>query len=94
MLLIVNDSFEASSQNATLAEKASRTETWARLLFNIIPESELQAAFDYAFQTHSSPFPINAYDLKIAHETLERTRYQSFDEVEFKQRLGEQNGGE
>ena len=71
VLLIVNDSLEASSQTATLPEKMSRAEVWARLLFGIIPANELQIAFDRAFAKHTTPFPVNAYDVKLAWESFD-----------------------
>lgn len=67
MYLIVDDSFDASSQNATIPEKMKRTKTWARLLFGIVPEEFLQESFDIAFDLHRSEFPVNAYEIKNAY---------------------------
>lgn len=94
MLLIVSDSFEASSQNPTMAEKASRTETWTRLLFGLIPEHELQTAFDQAFRAHASTFPVNAYEIKQSYEQIKQDRIRSFDEIEFKRMLESQKQGD
>lgn len=77
MLLIVDDSFELSSQNATFAEKAARADTWARVLFGIVPEDRLQNAFDRAFRDHDSSFPVNAYDIKTAWEKIRTEEYEA-----------------
>lgn len=66
------DSFAASSQSPTLAEKASRADVWTRLLFGVVPEERLQDAFDRAFRQAKSNFPVNAYDLKLAWEQIEK----------------------
>lgn len=71
MLLIVDDSFELSSQKPTTAEKLARTETWSRVLFGIVPETRLRDAFDRAFRDHNSPFPVNAYEIKTAWEVIQ-----------------------
>lgn len=47
-----------------MEEKLERSEVWSRLLFRLVPESQLQLCFDRAFQDHKSAFPITAYDLK------------------------------
>lgn len=70
MYLVVVDSFNCSSQRATDAEKLSTTKTWSRILIDVIPALRLQDAFDHAFVRHSSPFPVNAYDLKMAWEEI------------------------
>ncbi len=70
LYLIVTDSYNLSSQMPTAEEKATRSESWARSLMGIVPESELQRAFDRAFADHSSNFPISAYDIKDAHERI------------------------
>ena len=70
MTLVVHDSFAASAQNPTLAETLKRTDVWSRLLFPIIPEDKLQQCFDIAFNTHDSTFPVSAYDLKAAWDTI------------------------
>jgi len=66
MCLIVADSFNPSAQNPTDAEKVHRAETWARVLYGIIPERHLAECFDRAFQNHKGNFPVSAYDLKTA----------------------------
>lgn len=70
VLLIVEDSFQLSSQNSTLAERLARTDVWARVLIDIVPEARLQDSFDRAFREHNSSFSINAYDIKIAWEKI------------------------
>lgn len=70
--LIVDDSFELSSQNPTDAERLARSETWARVLMPIVPEERLQDTFDRAFADHDSNFPVNAYELKTAWEKIKR----------------------
>lgn len=55
-----------------MAEKAECAEIWSRLLFPVIPEDRLQECFDIAFRNHTSPYPVNAYDLKAAWNTLPR----------------------
>lgn len=72
VLLVVIDSFEASSQNATIEEQMQRANVWTDLLVDIVPENRLQDAFTRAFRTHTSPFPINAYDLKAAWEEIDK----------------------
>lgn len=80
VLLVVIDSFEASSQNATLEEQMQRANVWTDLLIDIVPENRLQDVFRKAFRDHKSSFPINAYELKDAwdqinqQEILERNR--------------------
>lgn len=71
MFPIVEDSFQLSSQNATLEEIAARTKTWARALFGVIPEFRLQDAFDAAFQVHDSTFPVSAYEIKLEWQKIE-----------------------
>lgn len=70
MLVIVSDSFEASSQKATMEEKINRARVWARLLEKIVPADRLQDCFDQALSDHDSQFAINAYDLKLAWERI------------------------
>lgn len=64
MLLVVNESFEASSQNATIEEQMLKAASWSDLLFDIIPESRLMEVFRRAFREKDSTFTVNAYDLK------------------------------
>jgi hypothetical protein len=71
MLLLVADSFECSSQNPTTAEKVSRAETWARVLWGVIPEDRLQECFNRAFRAKSDGFPVTAYDLNDAWKQIE-----------------------
>jgi len=71
MLLIVSDSFEFSSQNATMPEKMKRANVWARILEGIVPENRLQDCFDFAVRNHKSNFSINGYDIKLAWEQIE-----------------------
>jgi hypothetical protein len=55
-----------------MAEKVSRAETWARVLYNIIPENRLQEAFDRAFKNRQSKgFPVSAYDLNDAWNEIQ-----------------------
>ena len=70
MRLIVNDSFEASSQNAPMEAKEQRAKVWTELLFEIIPTLRLRDAFERAFSEHESTFPVNAYDIKAAWERI------------------------
>jgi len=70
MYLIASDSYHASAQNPTDVELASRSETWTRLLFNIIPEKMLKACFDEAFKNHEGVFPVSAYELKDAWQAV------------------------
>ena len=77
MYLVVDDSFELSSQNATDAEKTVRAEAWARVLFGVIPENRLPDAFDRAFQLHDSSFPVNAYEIKLAWEKIKSEEYEA-----------------
>ena len=70
MQIIVNDSYLASARTGTMAEKTECAEIWSRLLFPVIPEDRLQECFDIAFRNHTSPFPVNAIDLKRAWESL------------------------
>lgn len=86
MYLVVVDSFNCSSQRATDAEKVSTTKTWSRILFDVIPELRLQDAFDYAFARHSSPFPINAYDLKLAWAEMDAAEKTEAARIEAKER--------
>lgn len=69
-MLIVHDAFELSSQNATLEEEMTRAKVWSDTLFGVVPANKLRAAFDHAFRTHDSTFPINAYEIKAAWENL------------------------
>lgn len=72
MLLIVADSYECSAQNPTKAEKVSRAETWARVLFDVIPENRLRDCFDRAFRNRKSDgFPVSAYDLNDAWNEIQ-----------------------
>jgi hypothetical protein len=59
-------------------------EVWTRLLFGIIPEHELQLAFKIAFANHSSPYPINAYDLKNAWDVFDGPRREHIAEEQRK----------
>jgi hypothetical protein len=72
VLVIVADSYQCSAQNPTMAEKMSRAETWARVLWGIIPENRLQDCFDRAFKTRQSDgFPVSAYDLNDAWNVIQ-----------------------
>lgn len=71
MLLIVDDSFEMSSQKPTSAEKLTRVDVWSRALFGVVPEMRLQDAFNRAFADHDSPFAVNAYEIKSAWKTIQ-----------------------
>jgi hypothetical protein len=66
VLLVVHDSFEASSHNSTLAEEIARADVWTRLLFGLVPVDRLQQCFDRAFRDKSDTFPVNAYEVKNA----------------------------
>lgn len=50
-----------------------RANVWTDLLRDVVPEDRLQDAFRVAFQTHDSTFPINAYEVKLAWEALDRS---------------------
>src|SRR5687768_6588390 len=63
VVLIVNDSYELSSSDPTLAQKMRRAEVWAQHCFQIIPEDYLQPSFERAFKNHETDFNINAYSL-------------------------------
>lgn len=52
------------------AEIESRTDTWARMLIDIIPEERLPDAFKVAFRLNPSSHAVNAYDLKRAWEII------------------------
>lgn len=84
VLLIVHDSFEASSQNATFEEEMTRAKVWSDLLFEIVPENRLNDAFRRAFRDHDSSFPVNAYEIKAAWEAIEREEATSAAEAEKK----------
>lgn len=79
--LIVDDSFELSSQNATAIAKATRTDVWTRVLFGVIPERRLQESFDRAFRDHTTSFAINAYDIKAAWERIAVEEARLLDEA-------------
>ena len=64
MYLIVRDSFKLSNQLPTDEEIADRATSWARHLFDVIPERLLEKCFDKAFEYHKGEFPINAHELK------------------------------
>lgn len=70
LYLIVDASFNLSNQMPTDTEKAARVDAWARALMGIVPERDLQRSFDHAFRTHTSNFPVSAYDLKDAYFAL------------------------
>lgn len=70
MMLMVHDSFTASAQTPTLAEKMERAEVWGCLLFGLVPEHRLQECFDTAFREHQTAFPLTAYDLKAAWDNI------------------------
>ena len=80
MRLIVNDSFEASSQNAPMEAKEQRAKVWTELLFEIIPTLRLRDAFERAFSEHESTFPVNAYDIKAAWERIKADERAARDE--------------
>lgn len=83
MLLIVMDSFDASSQNATVEEQMQRANVWTDLLSDTIPENRLQDAFRAAFRKHDSTFPVNAYELQAAWKEIDveekKQRYQALE---------------
>lgn len=70
MMLIVHDSFDASSQTATMEAKENRRDAWVYLLFPIIPTERLRECFERAFRDHNTTFAVNAYDLKAAWEKI------------------------
>lgn len=89
MLLIVHSSFEASSQNPTIEEEMLRAATWTDLLVDIIPPERLQDSFKKAFAEHDTAFPINAYEIKLAWESIEKIEAEQ--ERQYQQQLRKEN---
>jgi hypothetical protein len=90
MLPVVSDSFEFAAQNPTTLEKGKRAAVWAEILFGIVPEERLPDAFKLAVRLHSSTFPINGYEIKLAWEQIEREEQNAAIERE-KQRIKNQS---
>ncbi len=57
----------------------------------IVPEGELQRAFDHAFTIHKSDFPISGYDIKAAYEDLQNlaARDRDREQRDFMKRLAD-----
>ena len=81
ILLIVNDSFELSSQDVSMEKKVARAALWSRVLFDCVPSRDLQASFDRAFALHTTPFPVNAYEIKAAYELIRAEHEQAAKEA-------------
>jgi hypothetical protein len=68
--IIVGDSCDLGGQSKTLLEKKRQAETWARVLYGVIPESYLQKAFDRAFRNNDGQYIVTAYNLKTAYQEI------------------------
>lgn len=83
MYEIVADCYALSSQVLSQAEKMAKTKDWARLLFDLIPESELKECFDYARYHHDSPFAVSGYEIQNAYIKLHQKEWQEKQDKEF-----------
>lgn len=63
-----------SLANAPALDKGDlliRARDWAEQMFRIVPENKLAQAAKYAFENHTSSFPVNYHDIIQAHKYLQ-----------------------
>lgn len=59
----------------------ARAMAWAELLYDVVPLDDLKPAFNAAFTTAKSDFPINAQAVKIGFDRVIELRRQAAQEV-------------
>jgi hypothetical protein len=64
-------SLELSNQPAlTESQMGDRSQIWAEILFDFIPEKDLKFAFNQAFADNKTDFPVSAMMVKNGYQTL------------------------
>lgn len=67
----------SNAPSLTDEELLIRAKDWGEELVEIVPESELPDVFRRAVKDHTSTFPVNFYDLKLAYDSLQKDRQQN-----------------
>lgn len=87
---MVRLTLELANQPPLSAEALDeRAAAWAEALFLTVPENRMRDAYDRAVRDHSSTFPINAFEIKIAWDniaaedrTAKAAAYDSMDPID------------
>ena len=72
VVLIVDDSYDLSSQKTSADQKVAKAKSWADTFYGIIPEDQLHNAFKAALRVHLNSLPVNGYEILKAWSTLEQ----------------------